>query len=77
MTVICAVMEKRSLQLSSMSWLNMRKKVWNILDLVDSDPEVHSIVNRFVKAVDVSCCTAIVVIALEYFSSAELLQGWT
>lgn len=47
-----------------MPWVNVTKRVLPILDLVDPDPDVYSLVNSCVEATDINGCANIVVIAL-------------
>lgn len=59
MIVIEADMEEGRLQLSSMCWVNVKKKVLPILDLLGSDRHVHVLVNSFSKAAEVNYLTPI------------------
>lgn len=70
-------MAEGSLQLSSMPWVSVTKRVLHILDLFDSDPDVGGLVCSGVKAMDVNICTHIFFIALQDLEFTVLLQAWT
>lgn len=75
-SVIMDALAEGKLQLSSMHWVGIKKRMLDILDLVDFDRDVYELVCRCFKAMDVNGRSQVVVIAFVDFEFVVLLQGW-
>lgn len=75
MALIDDVVAKGSLQLTGMRSINVTKRVLQILDLLDSDPDLYALISLMTR--DVNSHTFIVAIALDDLAFIFLLPSWT